>query len=91
MSGPLMTSMLAMFGEQSFFASINGSETALPQICQSGRMPFITFSGYERYANECSVANGSDSTGALGSAMSKFLRSTFNSTDTAINHLSAGM
>ncbi|KAF1916190.1 hypothetical protein BDU57DRAFT_516139 [Ampelomyces quisqualis] len=91
MSGPLMTSILAMFGEQSFFASINESETALSQICESGRMPFITFSGYERYANECSTTSSSDNTGALGSTISKFLRSTFNDTSTAVNHLSAGI
>jgi hypothetical protein len=80
-----------MFGEHSFFASINGSESALSQICESGRTPSIPFNGYERYANECSITNGSDSTGALRSALSKFMRYTFNDTSNAINSLSAGV
>src|SRR4051812_17893033 len=75
MSGPLMTTVLAMFGERSFLASVNDSRLAVSQICQSGRMPFITFSGYERYANECSITDGDDidqASRALSSIMAKF-------------------
>jgi hypothetical protein len=57
MSGPLMTSAIAMFGNQSFFfIASNSSESTFPpaltQICQQGNVPFsrlglLKFDGFQ--------------------------------------------
>lgn len=45
MSGPLMTTTIAIFGNQSFFyiaskASSSSKPSAIEQICQQDKMPF---------------------------------------------------
>jgi hypothetical protein len=81
-SGPLMSSMLALFGERSLVASTqasNDSTLTASQICQSGRLPFATFTGYDRYA-DCRGVNNTidDGSTAPGRLMTRWINSTFN-------------
>ncbi|KAH7410007.1 hypothetical protein DE146DRAFT_751722 [Phaeosphaeria sp. MPI-PUGE-AT-0046c] len=90
-SGPLMTSMVAMFGTRSFLASVhasNDSALATSQICLSGRLPFATYTGYNRYANDCpGVHNGTvgSTSDAPGRLMTTFMNSAFNQSGSSYN------
>ncbi|KAF2819734.1 hypothetical protein CC86DRAFT_361976, partial [Ophiobolus disseminans] len=92
MSGPLMTSMIAMFGERSLLATANSSTNATDaasQICTSGRMPFSIFDGYDKYEKQCANLTGSNDQDdeVLASILSKFMVTTFNNTQ----HISASV
>lgn len=94
MSGPLMTSIITMFGERSLFALANSTTNdsaslAMPQICQSGRMPFSMFSGNEQYADACADADGGRDQALT--IMSRFVDRTFYRTLSAESHLAASM
>ncbi|KAH7355564.1 hypothetical protein BKA66DRAFT_382204, partial [Pyrenochaeta sp. MPI-SDFR-AT-0127] len=94
-SGPLMASILAMFGDRSLFALANRSTDAtsglaMSQICQAGRMPFSTFNGHAQYIRACTDF-GEDHDRALVAIMRKFIASTFNSTDEGVRYLSASI
>ncbi|KAJ6188119.1 hypothetical protein N7519_003027 [Penicillium mononematosum] len=61
MSGPLMTSAIALFGNQSFFeVAANSSNQTFPpavqQICQQGRLPFsnLAFTIFGNFQSDCS-------------------------------------
>jgi len=97
MPGPLMTSMIAMFGERSLLALANDSNdtiSAVSQICQSGRMPFATFTDYEIYAAECAKPNKDSreqADDAVSSITRDFFAFMFNETYFVERRLSAGM
>ncbi|KAK2755085.1 hypothetical protein FQN54_006614 [Arachnomyces sp. PD_36] len=69
-SGPLMTSAIAMFGNQSFFyIAANSTDESHPpphvQICQSGNLPFssyrgIHFSFFQQYCTGAGLPGSSD-------------------------------
>jgi hypothetical protein len=96
MSGPLMTSMIGLFGERSLLALANSSTNAtdaLSQICTSGQMPFSTFEGYEKYADHCSNLTGNDSQDdeMLASIMLKFVNETFYNISEVRNRIAAAV
>lgn len=95
MSGPLMTSIITMFGERSLFALANSTPddtaaVALAQICQSGRMPFSAFNGHDQYVSQCAESGG-NSIDRLTSIINTFVASTFNRTDNGDRYLSASV
>lgn len=65
MSGPLMTSAVTLFGENSLFAAANASTNStaplvLEQICRLDRLPFSAFRNYRDYAATCEAQVSDD-------------------------------
>ncbi|KAJ5541954.1 hypothetical protein N7461_007957 [Penicillium sp. DV-2018c] len=94
MSGPLMTSAIALFGNQSWFevAADSSNRTfppAVQQICQQGRIPFsnLAYSIFESFRGVCSAiatdrSMWSDTDEALSVLLGDWVYS-FNNTNTA--------
>lgn len=94
MSGPLMTSVIALFGENSLFAVANTSTNAttpllLDQICRLNRLPFSTFRSYRDYTAACS--SQADDTQRLLQIMQNFTTVLFSDTTATERYLSASM
>ncbi|EDU41293.1 predicted protein [Pyrenophora tritici-repentis Pt-1C-BFP] len=93
MSGPLMTSAIAMFGEASSFAFLNTSTNttasfALTQACQHNLIPFSAFD-VKSHTEACEAAGSDDF--RLSLVTKKFLDKTFFDTEDSIRHLSASI
>ncbi|KAI1673880.1 hypothetical protein L13192_00627 [Pyrenophora tritici-repentis] len=83
MSGPLMTSAIAMFGEASSFAFLNTSTNttasfALTQACQHNLIPFSAFD-VKSHTEACEAAGSDDF--RLSLVTKKFLDKTFFDTE----------
>ncbi|XP_014555880.1 hypothetical protein COCVIDRAFT_61813, partial [Bipolaris victoriae FI3] len=94
MSGPLMTSAIALFGENSLFAVANTSTNAttpllLDQICRLNRLPFSTFRSYRDYTAACS--SQADDTQRLLQIMQNFTTVLFSDTTATERYLSASI
>lgn len=94
MSEPLMTSTVAIFGDNSLFAAANSSTgTATPsvlaQICQDGRLPFTAFNNYRDYTAICE-SQDSDDEKVLG-IMNTFVDLLFSGRADVVRYLSASV
>ncbi|EUC51342.1 hypothetical protein COCMIDRAFT_54723, partial [Bipolaris oryzae ATCC 44560] len=94
MSGPLMTSAIALFGETSLFAAANTStNTTVPllldQICRLNRLPFSTFRSYRDYTPACT--SQADDTVRLLQIMQNFTTVLFSDPTATERYLSASI
>lgn len=94
MAGPLMTSAVALFGDNSLFAAANSSTdtttpSVLAQICQDGRLPFTAFNKYRDYTAICE-SQESDDEKLLG-IMKTFVDLLFSERADAVRYLSASV
>ncbi|KAH7091064.1 hypothetical protein FB567DRAFT_263880 [Paraphoma chrysanthemicola] len=86
MSGPLMTAIVAMFGERSLLAAVNSSSnatSAFSQLCQSGRLPFATFDNYRSHGRACANTTDAAADDAITSIMTNFMNLTFNRSESS--------
>ncbi|USP75253.1 hypothetical protein yc1106_02527 [Curvularia clavata] len=94
MAGPLMTSAVTLFGENSLFAAANESNNStaslvLEQTCRLNRLPFSAFRNYRDYAAACE-SNMSDDEKLL-QIMKKFIDVLFSDWVFTERYLSASV
>lgn len=94
MAGPLMTSAVTLFGENSLFAAANTytNRTApfiLEQICRLNRLPFSAFRNYRDYEAACETQAGDDE--KLLQIMKKFVDILFSDWVSTERYLSASV